>query len=379
MVYELKQYDKTLIEFEIESNHLGGVECRIISIDKDSEYLLPYGLTVSGDGILSWLKHRVLPKNREFAVQICSRCSFSENDYLGIIKASKGLSLNDCYWVVEQGFQGGFKDYNLYENELDRNLSEIAFTGYGNRTNREFIPSPEFTTNGTLRKAWRRLNKKIYLYKGGSVEPYSEFYAAQIEERMGLLHVSYGLSKWKDVVCSTCVLFTDINTSFVPIHKFVRNCNLLTIEGCLKSFGSHFYDDFADMIVFDSLICNTDRHYGNFGLLVDNKTNKPIRFAPLFDNGQSLFNRATEKSLLNLNEYAKTRFPACCNVSFDDLIKNFISERQIEKLHKMENFKFIRHSKYNLPSDRLNKIEEYLQRKLEEFITILPIGHMIKR
>lgn len=133
------------------------------------------------------------------------------------------------------------------------------------------------------------------------------------------------------------------------------------------------------MIVFDSLICNTDRHYGNFGLLVDNKTNKPIRFAPLFDNGQSLFNRATEKSLLNLNEYAKTRFPACCNVSFDDLIKNFISERQIEKLHKMENFKFIRHSKYNLPSDRLNKIEEYLQRKLEEFITILPIGHMIKR
>lgn len=371
MVYELKQYDKTLIIFEIVSNHLEGVECRIISVDKDSEYLLPYGLIVSEDGILSWLKHRVLPKNREFAVQICSRCGLSENDYLGIIKANKGLSLNDCYWIVEQGFQGRFKEYNLYENVFDRNISEIAFTGYGNRINREIIPSPEFTTNGTLRKAWRRLNKKIYLYKGGLAEPYSEFYAAQIADRMGMQYVSYRLTKWKDTLCSTCELFTDINTSFVPIHKIIKNCNLLTIADFLKSLGSHFYDDFADMIVFDSLICNTDRHYGNFGLLVDNKTNKPIRFAPIFDNGQSLFNRATEKDLLELNEYAKTRFPACGNMTFDDLVKKFISERQIKKLYSMQNFKFIKHSKYNLPLDRLKKIEDYLKRRVNELTVMV--------
>ena len=370
MVYKLKQYDKTLIEFEIVSNHLEGVECRIVSVDKESEYLLPYGLTVSGDGILSWLKHRVLPKNREFAVQICSRCGLSENDYLGIIKASKGLSLNDCYWVVEQGFQDTFNEYNLYENGFDRNLSDIAFTGYRNRINRGFIPSPEFTTNGTLRKAWRRFNKRVYLYKGGSAEPYSEFYAAQIADTMGIQHASYGLTRWKDKLCSTCELFTDINTSFVPIHKFVRKCNLLNIADFLKSLGSHFYDDFVDMIVFDALICNTDRHYGNFGLLVDNKTNKPVGFAPIFDNGQSLFNRATEKDLLNLNDYAKTRFPACCNVPFDDLVKNFISERQIEKLLTMQNFKFTKHSRYNLPSDRLGKIEDYLQNRVEKLMKL---------
>ncbi len=370
MVYELKQYDKTLIEFEIVSNHLEGVECIIISVDKDSEYLLPYGLIVSGDGILSWLKHRVLPKNREFAVQICSRCGLSENDYLGIIKASKGLSLNDCYWVVEQGFQGKFNEYNLYENGFDRNLSEIAFTGYGNRINRGFILSPEFTTNGTLRKAWRRLNKKVYLYKGGLAEPYSEFYAAQIADKMCIQHVFYGLTKWKDTLCSSCELFTDINTSFVPIHKFIKNCDLLIIADFLKSLGSHFYDDFVDMIVFDALICNTDRHYGNFGLLVDNKTNKPIRFAPIFDNGQSLFNRATEKDLLNLNGYAKTRFPACCNVTFDELLKYFMTDRQIEKLCKMQNFKFIKHSRHSLSSARLEKIEEFLKKRVEDLLAI---------
>lgn len=369
MVYELKQYDKTLIEFEIAFKHLEGVECRILSVDKDSEYLLPYGLTVSGDGILSWLKHRVLPRNREFAVQICSRCGLSENDYLGIIKASKGLSLNDCYWVVEQGFQGRFKEYNLYENEFDRNLSEIAFTGCGKQTNREFIQSPEFTTNGSLRKAWRRLNEKIYLYKGGTAEPYSEFYAAQIADRIGIQHVSYGLSKWKDTLCSTCELFTDINTSFVPIHKFVRNCNLLTTSEFLKNLGSHFYDDFTDMVVFDALICNTDRHYGNFGLLVDNKTNKPIRFAPIFDNGQSLFKCTTEKDLLNLKQYAKTRFPAFCNVTFDELLKDFMTDRQKEKLRKMQYFKFIKHPKYNLLSARLEKIEDYLRNRADSILS----------
>ena len=44
------------------------------------------------------------------------------------------------------------------------------------------------------------------------------------------------------------------------------------------------------MLLFDAVIYNTDRHLGNFGLLVDSKTNKIIRPAPIFDNGNSLFN-----------------------------------------------------------------------------------------
>ena len=43
---------------------------------------------------------------------------------------------------------------------------------------------------------------------------------------------------------------------------------------------------------FDEIICNTDRHFGNFGLLIDNKTNRIIAPAPLFDHGNSLFNLA---------------------------------------------------------------------------------------
>lgn len=103
---------------------------------------------------------------------------------MGIIKLSKGLSLNDSYWVVKQGFSGKFADCNFYENSFARALALISYTGYGTSTAKGFSSSPEFITSGMLRKCWR-LNKKIYLYKGGMTgttntgkEPYSEFYAA---------------------------------------------------------------------------------------------------------------------------------------------------------------------------------------------------------
>ena len=35
--------------------------------------------------------------------------------------------------------------------------------------------------------------------------------------------------------------------------------------------GQPFVDALEDMLVFDAVICNTDRHLGNFGVLVDNK------------------------------------------------------------------------------------------------------------
>ena len=41
------------------------------------------------------------------------------------------------------------------------------------------------------------------------------------------------------------------------------------------------------MFVIDSLIGNTDRHNGNWGFLVDIKTNK-IEFAPIYDCGSCL-------------------------------------------------------------------------------------------
>ena len=337
---------------------------------------MPIGLKLTERGIISWLKSRVVHKKRANAEILLTKLGLSFNDILGIIRICKGLSLNDSYWVVEDEFDGKFENYNLYENNFSRTLALIAYTGHGSSVARGFTSSPEFTTNGTLKKCWRRVDGKIYLYKGGTMgaantgkEPYSEFYAAQIAQIMGIKHVDYNLRQWKGMLSSVCELFTDINTAYVPIGRFVGKDSLLAIAQLLKDYGEEFYNEFADMLVFDALIFNTDRHTGNFGLLVDSHTNKVKAFAPVFDNGLSLFNIAMEDDLADIENYSKTRKPAMGG-SYEEVVRAFISERQRVMLRKMINFKFTLHPRYNLPKSRLKGIEKFLQKRVNELLEL---------
>lgn len=61
--------------------------------------------------------------------------------------------------------------------------------------------------------------------------------------------------------------------SYVPIHRFVENINLVKVYAFIKKLVQNYLNAFSDMMIFDAVICNTDRHFGNFGLMVDNKTN----------------------------------------------------------------------------------------------------------
>lgn len=373
MIYLLKQYDKTLMKFEYIEESLSR-KCHILDIDENNAYLLPIGLEISDNGLFTWLKSRIIPKNREFVDQLLSKMGLSHNDVFGIIKICKGLSLNDSYWIVEDGFSGKFKEYNLYENEFSKALALIAYTGYGSSQVSGFTSTPEFTTSGMLPKCWRRNKNKIYLYKAGTsgmantgMEPYSEYYASQIANVMEINHIDYKLARWKKNVCSVCELFTNIDVSYVPMYRFLKNNDLKETAQFLEELGEEYYNSFVDMLVFDALIYNTDRHYGNFGLLVDNKTNKPLSFAPLFDHGLSLFNYAMDKDLINLEEYAKTRTSAF-GFDFVTICKEFITERQKEKLRKLINFKFKNHNKYKWNKERKKIIEKHLQNRLIQLL-----------
>ena len=369
MKFVLKQYDTALLSFDLRSEGLDGFVCTLLEKEERHRRLFPLGLQLTDKGLLDWLRSRVIPRNREFVDKILSVYGLDHNNILGIVKLCMGLSVNDSYWIVPEGFKGKFADYNLFENGFDKALSQIAWTGFGSVRPSAFSSSPEFTTNGNLRKGWRRIGGKILLYKGGSSgaantgnEPYSEFYASQIAETMGLNHVSYKLAKWKGTLCSTCELFTDIDHSFVPIHRCFPEKKLTEIAAELKKLGDKFYQPFCDMMVFDALVCNTDRHFGNFGLLIDNRTNKPCAFAPIFDNGMALFPFAMDDDFRDLDAYAKTRTPVFGS-SFDELAAAFMTDRQRKQLRKLIDFRFTRDRNYALPAKRLKDLEYFLQRR----------------
>lgn len=48
-------------------------------------------------------------------------------------------------------------------------------------------------------------------------------------------------------------------------------------------------DAFCRMCILDALIFNSDRRYGNFGVLFDSETMEPISMCPVFDRNRSLF------------------------------------------------------------------------------------------
>lgn len=375
-IYNLKLYDDILVTFSLEEKGLEGLVVEVLYYDESKKHLLPINMELTAKGIIKWLSNRVIPKNRAFVDEILKTFGLSVNDTKGIIDLCLGLSLNDSYWVTPVEFDGKFADYNLFENPFSEALSLVAYTGVGS-AEKAFSTSPEFTTNGMLRKAWRHIeNDGIYLYKGGTEgaanagnEPYSEFYARQVAKAMGLNCVEYDLENWKGILASKCRLFTDIDTSFVPISRLIKDRTLKNALDYYAGLGKPFYDDLCSMLVFDAVIYNEDRHFGNFGVLRDNHTGKIIKPAPIFDNGLSLFNFAMAEDLENLSEYAKTRTPPY-GVSFDEVCKAVMGSKQKSQLRKLLNFTFTRHPSINLPEERLTAIETQISKRARELMSI---------
>ena len=376
MNYELKHFDTTLVRFSA-TEDTNTPEIKILWKNDAKKDLFPLDLELTEEGIAKWLKHRTIPKNRAYVHNFLSKCGLNINRPMTIIKVSKGLSLNDCYWVVEEGFEGTYDKFNLYDNRFSQVLALIAFTGYGSSIRTSLASCPEFTTNGMLPKCWRRKDGKIMLYKGGTSgasntgnEPYSEYYAAQVAKVLGINAIEYGLSQWKGELCSTCELFTSKEYSFLPVGRVVTSGGMKAVREYYEKLGQTFVDALNDMLVLDAIIMNTDRHFGNFGFIVDNKTNKIVAPAPLFDHGNALLNFAGRDDLESektLREYADTLVP-CVYDDFIGTAKKVLTNKHREGLRKLLEFKFKKNSRYNLPDKRLKMIEKIIQTRSKNLL-----------
>ena len=352
--FVLKNKDVDILKFRIEDSLYGDYELTIL--EKYNTNKLFYPITLKMDDaneLLEWIQERNIPKNRAFVNEILASLGLHGNDLIGILIVGKGLSLNDPYWIVDLDFKGVYKDYNLYENDFNKSVALIAYTGHGHTNSIGIVA--ELTTNGSLKKAWRRINGDVILYKGNAHgnEAYAEYYAYQVAHQMGLNAIPYDLDIWQDELSSTCKLFTDIDTSFIPVSRFIKGKKTVkAIVDFYRNLGDEFYQDFCSMMVFDALICNTDRHLNNFGVLVDNATNKIKCMAPLFDHGYCMFDEP--------RKYIKTLDPFFGR-SFAENAKNFLQNRQKKELRHILDYTIVKHDKYNLNDIELNSFNKVLQ------------------
>ena len=378
-VYSLRIYDTELLRFSMEKRGLEGLVAEILTVHDENAHLLPLDMERTGPGIVKWLEMRVIPKNRTFVDEILKTLGLSHNDTKGIIDVCKGLSLNDSYWVVPEDFEGTFAQYNLYDNRFSEMLALVAYTGAG-QSRQAFTTSPELTTNGILPKAWRLIDGEgIFLYKGGTSgasnagrEPYCEYYASQVAETMKLNAVHYDLENWKGITASRCALFTDVDTSYIPIGRIVKTGGLKACLDYYEALGPEFSEQLRSMLVFDALIYNEDRHFGNFGVLRDNHTGEITAPAPVFDNGLSLLCYAGRQDLETpgaLRAYAATRTNPD-GISFEDVCAEIMGAKQKDQLRRMIGFRFRRHPGINLPETHLQALETLLESRVRRLLSI---------
>ncbi|MBQ3290168.1 MAG: HTH domain-containing protein [Kiritimatiellae bacterium] len=357
----LKHRDRELLRFDwIEPQ---GV--RVLSVNEAERRFLPLDMKgeATDEALWTWLTRRTVPRNRRHIEELMARLGLNSRNIQGIVRLCRGLSVNDVYWVDDEKFSNTWANVNLYTNPFTEAISLVAFSGEGPDFQGQWTSSPEFTTNGMLAKCWRRLDGKVLLYKSGTegasntgFEPYSEYYAAQIAEAMGLNHVSYGLARFKGRLCSTCPLFTSDKYGYIPAGRLVTRDEALADPR------------FAEIFFFDAIIFNTDRHMGNFGYLIDNDTNEIVGAAPIFDNGYGLFSLALDREGDTHDEFGDLRkFTERVNPALYMKWLGFpggITDTMKKRLSALKGFRLKRHPKYNLSPRRISAIEDFIQMRL---------------
>ena len=377
-IYILKNYDTPLLEFYFSNKILELNTVHIINVYHDFVYLLPVYLqnNINDLSLKKWLKYRSIPSKRINMKEMTKKLNINMNNIQELLVYSKGLSLNDCYWICRKDENIKFDDINLYDNSFSKEISLLSLNDKNTRKllieKHEY--SPEFTTGGISPKCWQIVDGQRVLYKGNNrqnLEVFSEFYTSQIAEILGFNHVDYDLEEFKGMIASTCPLFTSKDIGFVPIGYFIKSESIGEVNELLKEMSNknpQIYKDFQNMILFDALIYNTDRHFGNFGFLIDNKTMEIKGLAPIFDNGASLFSNfdigefLEINSMTGLNNYAKDKIHSFYRMSFDILVKNICSKGMVNDLKKLNNFHF--------SENRLKILEEFIDRRILELINI---------
>ncbi|OUO90460.1 hypothetical protein B5F40_07050 [Gordonibacter sp. An230] len=396
-IYELRLFDRVLIVFRMSRGEYGDLSIEILSTDSSASSLLP--LSFDGEAtrerLIEWIHRRRIPKNRAYVDEILKSCGIESDDAKSIIDVSKGLSLNDSYWVVPQGSEGSFGEWNLYDNEMSAALQLVAYTGVVSDALADGGIPGELTIGGMFPKAWRAAGSKRLLFKAGHLfeganvgkEPYSEYLSFQIAYRMGIDAVSYDLALWKRKLCSTCELFCSKDVAFVPFGFAVRperfkDMNLREALAYFANLGEAELEKFKSMLVFDALICNEDRHMGNYGVLRDNGTGIVRGMAPLFDHNLGLFASAmpdelTVDAMMRKASISRGAFAP----SLDEQAALVIGPVQKAQLERLAGFVFERHPVMDefdesdvrnyFSDERLRCLDSYIARRAA-MLLVLP-------
>lgn len=243
-----------------------------------------------------WCASRVLTLDRKYAKEILNSIGMSQavtdRERAKIALSYRCLSLTDVFWVRRAGENVTFSDVNLYENHLENTFIDIPLRGKQYSVQNKAL-ARDLSTNGCFPKAWRRMEDGFWLLKDGDADAVErELLASQICRCFDVDQVLYERDYFDGEKVSISKNFTSQDVSIVSMEAFeiyAANQEINAREVVLNLDAKNYYM----MNVVDYLMGNTDRHWGNWGMLVDNRTNQPVSLHKLMDFNQSFLSYDT--------------------------------------------------------------------------------------
>lgn len=289
----------------------------ILKVVKNYELdFLPVGIDVktgipNKKELNEWWFGRSIPASRSGIAAALERLGVQYSEQL--LLRCYGLSLSDQYWMKPVDSELKWKNINFFENDFSDDVGNVLF---GQPAGQDIdLMSPCNTSDGWLKKKWKIIGAKRCLIKAGSnpymQEPINEVFGTRLHQRLGCKNfVPYKALLENGIPYSVCENFIDVNTElvsavninrslkkvsqFTSYEHFLNACDRLGIPG-MKKFLDY-------MLVFDYLMANTDRHFGNLGAVRNVETLEWIGPAPIFDSGTSLWHDKLTRAINPLEE-----------------------------------------------------------------------------
>lgn len=243
-----------------------------------------------------WCASRVLTLDRVFAKEILNslgmKQAVTDRDRAEIAISYHCVCLTDVFWVRQGGERIAYRSINLYQHSLSDAFVDVSLFGKTlTAQNAEMLhkldSAGDVATAGVAPKAWIRREEGFWLLKDGNPrEVRAELLASRIAACFDVPQVAYIPMKFRGEEVSACRIMTSLEVGIVPaeyaeVYAANHDTTLMEIVARHDLYGYHM------MNIVDYLVGNNDRHWGNWGFLVDNRTNRLGKMYPLMD-----FNRA---------------------------------------------------------------------------------------
>lgn len=243
-----------------------------------------------------WCSSRILTMDRKYAKEIMNslgkKQAVTDRDRAEIAISYHALSLTDVFWVKKQYERVNYSEINLFDHSLSDSFVDVSLRGMSLTVqNADFVDprdaAGDVATQGVAPKAWVRRSGRFFLLKNGDKRDVeAELLASKIMDCFKINHVCYLPEQYKGVDVSSSEMITSkdksiVSMEYVQIYAQNHDQDYFRMILAKDAYSYHM------MNIIDYLIGNTDRHWGNWGVWVDNRTNKMAGLHPLMD-----FNKA---------------------------------------------------------------------------------------